>query len=665
MKPIGNRPSPPTVTLPSDAAPTAPKAPVASTTEGAHPASQAPQGWQAFGRDGGARAPGNDGGQTTFKPIELRTDLRRAFDDIEGLADVASTYRIDKNVNAFASRWKTLDGATKTFDTTYFIWEKDIFGMAYLGKMLDKAKQGVRIRAMMDATGDAGGSKGFKASFRGQDYLQELVNVDPKRVQVGIYNPLLKKDLTSLSSLVASNHDKLAIADGEVVETGGRNMAAHYFSSPKDHHGVYRDTDLHIESKGVAAKATRAFEAEFNNAKVTDQVKPDRFDNWSKKDIELLGAASMMDDWLNAKPFTEAEKAEIRSAETPPKHHVDAVVAQVLAKLPAKGINRQPSGREVDALRKLATQLVTNPELRGRAAFDPKHIEGEVQMIDNVSASGEGANQISDGLISMIGAAKKSILIHNPYVVLTDKALNALADAGKRGVQITFGTNSPESTDSAVTQAYFQEDWPLILARIPNSRIITATGDQKHHAKTFVVDDVMTGVSTYNADWISARVNSEIVTLEWSEAMAQDTKASYQEMVNDPEHGAVEYNILRDGDGKALVLDGKAIVSVGPESHMDPTALDKKYSILRRGANWARENLDALAPLLHKPLTEATDPVTVVDWRTDDEAVRKLAQVPAGRAALTGIINKLDAGWTSDEEAAQVDRLQRLIGAAQ
>jgi phosphatidylserine/phosphatidylglycerophosphate/cardiolipin synthase-like enzyme len=369
----------------------------------------------------------------------------------------------------------------------------------------------------------------------------------------------------------------------------------------------------------------------------------------------------MMDDWLKAPPFSEAEKAEIRSSHEPPKAHVDAVVEQVLAKLPAQGITREPSNREIKALRELASQLVSNPELRGKGATKHESIDGEIRLLDSVSAAGDGNNEISPALIKLIGSAKESILIHNPYIVLTDTALEALADAGKRGVKITFGTNSPESTDSALTQAYFQEDWPLILARVPNSRIITATGDQKHHAKTFVVDGVLSGISTYNADWISARVNSEVVTLDWSKEFAKDTIASYEAMVDNPEHDMVEYNILRDESGRALVLDGKPVITFGPQDHTEAKDL-KKYGILRKGANWARANISALSPIMHEPLSEASDPVRMIDWRSDDEALRQVAKHSGGRRVIEGIIDRLESGWTTDEEAAQIERLQGLLG---
>jgi phosphatidylserine/phosphatidylglycerophosphate/cardiolipin synthase-like enzyme len=537
--------------------------------------------------------------------------LRKTFDEINVPAGPAVTYRMDKNTDAFASRWKTLEGAKKSFDTTYFIWERDVFGYAYMGHMLKKAKEGVAIRGMIDATGDAFGMKGFKGTFRGQDYLQELVGVDPKRVQFAIFNPVLKKDPTSLAAIVSSNHDKLAIADGAVVETGGRNMAAHYYSDPKDHKGVYRDTDIHIESSVAGKSATKAFEAEFKDDN-TEMVKPEMFGNWVKRDIELLGAYEMMDAWLKAPDLSDAEKDALRKGGPAAERAADALVKAAVAKLPESGIKREPSRSDLKFLKERALELVSNPELRGTYDNERKPMRTEVKFLDKVSATTVGENQISDNMIKLIDSAQESIYIHNPYVVLTDRALDALERAGKRGVEVIIGTNSPESSDSAITQAYFLEDWPMILARVPNSRIIVATGDQKHHSKTFVVDGTLTGISTFNADWISARVNSEDMALTWSKEFAEDTVRSYRAAIDDPEHGAVEYKIKRDAEGRALVKDGKPIVEFGPENHVPKETLEGMYKRLRPVANFMREKLDGLESLNHRPLDPAKDNIKIV-----------------------------------------------------
>ena len=63
-----------------------------------------------------------------------------------------------------------------------------------------------------------------------------------------------------------------------------------------------------------------------------------------------------------------------------------------------------------------------------------------------------------------------------------------LAEAAGRGVRITILTNSPLSSDNAMSQAVFLEQWPELLARLPGARLFV-TGDRHNlHGKLAVFD---------------------------------------------------------------------------------------------------------------------------------------------------------------------------------
>jgi len=179
-------------------------------------------------------------------------------------------------------------------------------------------------------------------------------------------------------------------------------------------------------------------------------------------------------------------------------------------------------------------------------------------------------------------------------------------------VEIVFGTNSPLSSDSAMTQAFFLDDWPSILARVPNARFLAAAGDQRHHSKTFVIDDILTGISSFNADWLSEQVNSEVVTLQWSPAFAADTVAGYRREVADSTQAFVEYTVERSDDGRTVVRDGRPIVAFGPADHVPAEVLGGKFTLLRRVLRFARRILPSMKPLRHRALDPGVDPIRVV-----------------------------------------------------
>ena len=215
---------------------------------------------------------------------------------------------------------------------------------------------------------------------------------------------------------------------------------------------------------------------------------------------------------------------------------------------------------------------------------------------------------MGEQLVNLARSAQKKILIENPYIVLTKNLLKELQDAGKRGVEIQLGTNSPSSTDSDVTQAFFLEDWPKILATTPNMRLFVATGERKLHAKVGVIDDEASLVSTYNLDLLSSEVNSEVGALVWSKDFAEDTYSGFVRDFQDPRNGVSEYTILRDKNGQPIRSDGKPVldengellndpeITFGPANHLSQEMLDK-YAKKTSRWNWMRKFLPNLESL--------------------------------------------------------------------
>ncbi|MCA9550628.1 MAG: hypothetical protein KC933_11375 [Myxococcales bacterium] len=199
-------------------------------------------------------------------------------------------------------------------------------------------------------------------------------------------------------------------------------------------------------------------------------------------------------------------------------------------------------------------ELVGYAELRGaNRSYDATkevHARQEVKVIDRTSAAVRSEDDLTAALSALASGARHRIIIQNPYVVLTKHAVAALEAAGKRGVHIDLLTNSPDSTDSLLTQAFFLEDWPRILARVPNMRIFTLTGEQKLHAKVATADDKVSVVGSYNLDLLSEQVNGEIAAASWSPGLARDIRKSFDADKANPAHKVVEYTIQRDEAGR-------------------------------------------------------------------------------------------------------------------
>ncbi|MBT9582253.1 phosphatidylserine/phosphatidylglycerophosphate/cardiolipin synthase family protein [bacterium] len=548
-----------------------------------------------------------------FDPAQPPDPLRQAFDGITNAGGVAKAQLLQENQSAWNARWKLVEGAKDSITAQYFCWDHDALGMALLGHMFKKARnEEVQIRLMVDSTGDTFGTRGFKSHIGGKDYLQEVVMTG--NAEAKVYHPHWKKVIDQAlaigsTAISANNHDKILEVDGNRGITGGRNIGYEYFVHPDDFKGAWRDQDIYFEGKETAHALRRAFDVEYGAPWITQKVRGDLLGNWVQRDLELLGAYKMMDLWLKDKPLSMEEKQHLRSSEDGRKGEARHLMDRALAALPDEGLERAASRRERKSLLKLAEELVGYTELRGSYnATAPDMHDAEVKIIDKTSSVGIGTDELNSTLWNLAGAAQKSIYIENPYVVLSEDMIQGLRQAGERGVQIVLGTNSPASTDSAVTQAFFLRDWPRLSATIPNLTILCASGNRKLHAKTAVIDEQATLVTTYNLDFISQHTNSEVGSVTWSKEFAKETVDGFNQDQADPLNGVVEYKILRDEQGKPIRRDGLPVldekgdlvnepeVLFGPANHLTPDMLSQYQKKVHRW-DFLRKILPQLNPV--------------------------------------------------------------------
>ena len=237
---------------------------------------------------------------------------------------------------------------------------------------------------------------------------------------------------------------------------------------------------------------------------------------------------------------------------------------------------------------KTTTELSNDLELKGsRAKYDTLggFQKGDVKIIDQVGAAsaavGQRFNEMAPALFTLIEGAQKEIVIQNPYVVLTEDMMKAFERASARGVKITIVTNSPESTDSAVTQGFFLNDWKKLEERVPSARIFVATGERKFHAKAFVADGKVSGDTSYNADLPSGMVNGEVGANTRSKEVAQNLMGHIYDDLHDPANKFKERTIQRDANGKAVKgADGQPVAIVGPDQTVSDK-LQKRYKVVQ------------------------------------------------------------------------------------
>lgn len=590
------------------------KAPATST-----PAPATSQGWGPKATTGGA-APAKSTGFTPSAPASAKPSLSgasataatkaaapvtpglpksidEAFDTMPCTSTAVSQVRRQTdNVMAWNMKWDIVTGAKKSIDFSYFSIERDAYGHAYLGALLQQQLKGVQVTGVTDYMANSRGH-GFVSTGLGADYMQELVEHGAK---IGVYDDPAKRAESVLKDgitykAISSDHDKLSVADAgtpdAMGETGGRNVAGAYHQSPLDNPKSWRDDSLQIKGEATAG-LVQALRREIDGPAVT-MMKKDIFDI-DDHATELMGSFQLMEKWTKGAPLSDAEKVAIRADPKKREALAESLANEAMAAIktmdgiPDSIRNKPLTAGEQKNIREWAKELSNDLELKGsRAKYDAMggYQTAEVKILDQVGAAsaapGQRMNDIGPGLFHLINGAQKEIVIQNPYVVLTEDMIKAFEAASKRGVNITIVTNSPESTDSAVTQGFFLNDWKKLEERVPTARIFVATGERKFHAKAFVADGKVSGDTSYNADLLSGLVNGEVGAVSKSEGVAKDLMQAIANDLADPSNKFREWTIQRDAQGNVVHgADGQPIAAHGPEQDVSPK-LQRNYKVVQ------------------------------------------------------------------------------------
>jgi putative cardiolipin synthase len=477
--------------------------------------------------------------------------LREAFDAMPTPAGIASVTSLPDNPGAWAARWRRLGQAQTRIDASYFIVEEDVFGVAFLGRLYERARAGVSVRLIIDARGSIPVTSGVV----GRDYLQEMVRVG---ADVHVFNPPLPAVLRALGKgnvvpLTAGTHNKTLVIDEREAITGGRNIATAYFASPVEAQRAFFDFDVVLEGREAAAAMRASLMTELA-ASWGGGVDSETLDLIPRGD-ELLMVAAAMDAWLSGQVSilpTDLAALELEEA----------------------AVARLPTAPEIavrERARPRLRQLAERTELWGALRrSDAAPFSAEVRMASRSSRTRGDDDALNAALARCIGAAQKTILIESPSFVLTPRLLTTLRSAAARGVAIDVITNSAQSADDDFAQSLFIQAVPELLALIPTLRVFVPNERPALHAKRMVIDADLVLVGTYNVDPFSTHLNSETMVGLWS----PEYNAATRVMVEARRAGFLEYVAQRDTSGKVNRFPsghpyaGEVVMVFGPRDHV-------------------------------------------------------------------------------------------------
>ncbi|MDB6083997.1 MAG: phospholipase [Gammaproteobacteria bacterium] len=153
-------------------------------------------------------------------------------------------------VESHAGLLSTMASANRRLDICTYILGNDSVGREVADVMIACVQRGVRVRFLIDGVG---------ALQLPRSWFRRL---NTGGVETAIFSPLLARKTPGPRNL--RNHRKWAVADGERLWAGGRNLAAEYFMGTAT---VAPWSDLTFELAGpAAASAAQQFEADWEAA---------------------------------------------------------------------------------------------------------------------------------------------------------------------------------------------------------------------------------------------------------------------------------------------------------------------------------------------------------------------------------------------------------------
>lgn len=139
----------------------------------------------------------------------------------------------------FDDLFKAIDHAKSSIHLEYFNFRNDSIARLLFQHLEEKAKEGVEVRALFDAFGNASNNRPLKK--------YHLDSIRSKGIEIYKYDPIR---FPWINHVFTRDHRKIVIIDGKIVYTGGMNVADYYIKGTQQV-GAWHDMHCRIDGAEV------------------------------------------------------------------------------------------------------------------------------------------------------------------------------------------------------------------------------------------------------------------------------------------------------------------------------------------------------------------------------------------------------------------------------
>ena len=489
---------------------------------------------------------------------------------------------------AYGSRLALVEAAQQTLDLQYYAIHADASTERLLRSVVAAARRGVRVRVLLDDFNSVG-----------KDAQVMRLAFEP-HIEMRMFNPVAGARASALGRMVSAlgdfsrvqqrMHNKLFIADNAVGIAGGRNLGDAYFGH--DTSGNFVDLDV-LAAGPIVKDLSRSFDSYWNNERaypVQSLITPKELDAMRSS---LADSGKVQGASAEPSAPREAASSPVATASDPQVPGADAAQrsrvwdrkpidlstarfvwapAVVLVDKPAKIPADSPATTEP-----MAPQPTT-PSPRATVAAQQPHTKAApptatataaplaatatsdtstgdtAGAAQNASADEQEAREdtVVDGLLQLMGQARRDLLIVSPYFVPGPEITAAFAAARARGVRVRVLTNSLASNDAPIAHVGYARhrqqllDMGVDLYEMHSEatgvrRAFSATGSggasgssrAMLHSKLLIMDNRLLAVGSMNLDMRSQKQNTEIALLIRSTDLARQAGTSIEQALRE------------------------------------------------------------------------------------------------------------------------------------
>lgn len=451
---------------------------------------------------------------------------------------------------AYGSRLALVEGAQKTLDLQYYAIHADASTERLMTAISAAAARGVRVRILLDDLHSTGRN------------AQVLALALEPNIQMRLFNPLSGPRGSALGRMLASlddaqriqqrMHNKLFLADNVFGVTGGRNLGDAYFGKGEKDNFV----DLDVLAAGpIVQDMSRSFDRYWNNERAYPVQSL-----MTRKELEAIRDKAQAESETARAPSPKPPDGEPRPGAGAPSGAQRARAwDQRPMDLKQVPFVWAPALLVVDQPGKIPVDTPGPDARRGSPGVDAKR-PASLGAAGSAIADGE---TVVEGLLQLIGQARRELLIISPYFVPGADMKKAFSDARGRGVRVRVLTNSLASNDAPVAHVGYARHREELLAMgielhelraeaatlrsaLGGSGSSGATGESRSmlHSKALVMDGQLLVIGSMNLDLRSQLQNTELALLIRSTELSGSAGASIENTLRDD-----AWRIERDGSG--------------------------------------------------------------------------------------------------------------------